>query len=85
MELITVQDYDNVVKLIDVCTQRGAFRGEELREIVTIREKFVNAVQKHIEAEKEKETKEKQTPPKVTVDDKEESTTIMNSSTNALS
>jgi len=50
---ITVQDFDNVVKIIDIVTQRGAFRGEELKGVAEVREKFVEAVQKFVQ-EKQK-------------------------------
>lgn len=48
IEQITIQDFDNVVRIIDVCCQRGAVRGEELTAIGSVREKFSAAVQKFI-------------------------------------
>ena len=51
---ITVQDFDNVVRIIDIVTQRGAFRGEELKGVSEVREKFAEAVQKFV-SEQQKE------------------------------
>lgn len=37
---ISLQDIAFVVQLIDVCTKRGAFEGNELTSVGTVREKF---------------------------------------------
>lgn len=40
-EAITLDDISAVVNIIDACTTRGAFRGNELLSVATVREKFV--------------------------------------------
>lgn len=45
---ITIQDFDSVVRIIDIVTQRGAFRGEELISVGSLREKFSVAVQQYV-------------------------------------
>ena len=47
---------NSLVQLIDLCSSRGAFRGEELSTVGSLRELLVNE-SKRLEAE-EKETKE---------------------------
>ena len=42
---LTVQDLAGVISIIDVCSQRGGFRGEELSGVGGIREKFLAEVQ----------------------------------------
>ena len=37
---ITLQDLVTVVQIIDACTERGAFKGEELAAVSQVREKF---------------------------------------------
>ncbi|MFA7407638.1 MAG: hypothetical protein WCY93_07350 [Anaerolineaceae bacterium] len=39
-EDITVQDINAAIQIIDVCSTRGAFKGEELAEVGTLRNKF---------------------------------------------
>jgi hypothetical protein len=41
---ITINDLTSVVNIIDVCSQRGAFRGEELAAVGMLRQKFATAV-----------------------------------------
>ncbi len=43
-KVITVQDLAGVVSIIDVCSQRGAFRGEELSGVGQVREKLIAEV-----------------------------------------
>ena len=43
-KVITVQDLAGVVSVIDVCSQRGAFRGEELAGVGRLRESFLAEV-----------------------------------------
>lgn len=38
---LTLNDFSLVVNIIDACTERGAFKGNELAPIGEIREKFV--------------------------------------------
>ena len=40
-KIITAQDLAGVVSIIDVCSQRGAFRGEELAGVGRLRETFL--------------------------------------------
>jgi hypothetical protein len=37
---LNLNDFVTVVNLIDVCTERGAFKGNELLTVGTIRERF---------------------------------------------
>ena len=39
--IVTAQDLAGVVSIIDVCSQRGAFRGEELAGVGRLREPFL--------------------------------------------
>ena len=41
VKTVTAQDLAGVVSVIDVCSQRGAFRGEELAGVVRLRETFL--------------------------------------------
>ena len=41
VKIITAQDLAGVVSVIDVCSQRGAFRGEELAGVGRLRETFL--------------------------------------------
>jgi len=45
MKKLTVQDAQSVVQIIDLMTQRGAVRGEELTAIAAVRQKFLEAGQ----------------------------------------
>ena len=45
VKIITAQDLAGVVSVIDVCSQRGAFRGEELAGVGRLRETFLAEVQ----------------------------------------
>ena len=42
--IVTAQDLEGVVSIIDVCSQRGAFRGEELAGVGRLRETFLAEV-----------------------------------------
>jgi hypothetical protein len=44
-KIITVQDLAGLVSIIDVCSQRGAFRGEELSGVGRVRESLLAEVQ----------------------------------------
>ena len=41
VKIVTAQDLAGVVSIIDVCSQRGAFRGEELAGVGRLRETFL--------------------------------------------
>ena len=41
VKTVTAQDLAGVVSVIDVCSQRGAFRGEELAGVGRLRETFL--------------------------------------------
>ena len=43
-KVITVQDLAGVVSIIDVCSARGAFKGEELSGVGRLRETFLAEV-----------------------------------------
>ena len=45
VKVVTAQDLAGVVSVIDVCSQRGAFRGEELAGVGRLRETFLAEVQ----------------------------------------
>lgn len=40
VESITLTDLKNVLVLIDLCSQRGAFRGPELSSVATLHDKI---------------------------------------------
>ena len=40
-KILTVQDLAGVVSIIDVCSARGAFKGEELAGVGRLRESFL--------------------------------------------
>jgi len=40
----TIGDIENVVKIIDAASQRGAFKGNELTAVGTVRDKFAAAI-----------------------------------------
>lgn len=48
---LNVGDFVTVVNVIDVCTERGAFKGNELLAVGTIREKFAAFVKANTPAE----------------------------------
>lgn len=50
---INVNDFITVVNVIDVCTERGAFKGNELLAVGTIREKFAAFVRANTPQEAE--------------------------------
>jgi hypothetical protein len=43
-KILTVQDLAGVVSIIDVCSARGAFKGEELAGVGRLRETFLAEV-----------------------------------------
>ena len=44
-KIVTAQDLAGVVSIIDVCSQRGVFRGEELAGVGRLRETFLAEIQ----------------------------------------
>lgn len=52
---ISVQDIELVIRIIDICSSRGAFRGEELMTIGQLREKFNDFLKKTEESNKKSE------------------------------
>ena len=48
-KIITAQDLAGVVSIIDVCSQRGAFRGEELAGVGRLRETFLAEIREQQE------------------------------------
>lgn len=58
---VTNNDIADVVRIIDVCSSRGAFRGEELAGVGTLRNKlaaYLQAVQEAAEKEQPQDTSE---------------------------
>jgi hypothetical protein len=57
---LSLNDFALVVNIIDVCTERGAFKGNELAPIGQLREKFVAFIKSNTpeEAEAAEETAE---------------------------
>ena len=45
VKIVTAQDLAGAVSIIDVCSQRGAFRGEELAGVGRLRETFLAEIQ----------------------------------------
>tara|TARA_R100001377_G_C3156881_1_gene98338 strand:- start:87 stop:323 length:237 start_codon:yes stop_codon:yes gene_type:complete len=43
-KIVTIQDLAGVVSIIDVCSARGAFKGEELAGVGRLRETFLAEV-----------------------------------------
>lgn len=58
---VTNNDIADVIRVIDVCSSRGAFRGEELAGVGTLRNKlaaYLQAVQEAAEKEQSEDTSE---------------------------
>ena len=53
MSNITLQDFDAVVRMIDVVSARGAIRGNELTAVGTLREKFTSVLEEEIKKQQE--------------------------------
>lgn len=51
---MTINDFALVVNIIDICSQRGAFRGEELTAVGTLRQKFAEIVKANSEQVEQK-------------------------------
>lgn len=52
---IQIGDLDGVVRLIDLCSTRGAFQGPELAQVGQLREKFAAVVRKFVEEQQKQE------------------------------
>ena len=48
VKILTAQDLAGVVSVIDVCSQRGAFRGEELAGVGRLRETFLAEIREPV-------------------------------------
>ena len=48
---IGLNDFATTVSIIDICTERGAFKGNELLVVGKLREKFTNFIQANTEQE----------------------------------
>ena len=44
---LNLNDFQNVVKLVDMAAQRGAIRGDEMVILGTLRQKFVTFLEKN--------------------------------------
>jgi hypothetical protein len=51
---LSLNDFALVVNIIDVCTERGAFKGNELAPIGQLREKFVAFIKANTPEEDQK-------------------------------
>ena len=49
VKIVTAQDLAGAVSIIDVCSQRGAFRGEELAGVGRLRETFLAEIREQQE------------------------------------
>jgi hypothetical protein len=52
---ITINDIQTVVNIIDVCTERGAFKGPEIATVGNLREKFASFVKANTAVEETKQ------------------------------
>ena len=60
---ISLADFTAALQVIDVCTSRGAFRGEELSSVGQLRDRLAAFVQFHAPAEgQQEEGAEEETP-----------------------
>ena len=74
VKLVTAQDLAGAVSIIDVCSQRGAFRGEELAGVGRLRETFLAEIreqQVEVEAATAVETPQVESVPAVETDSDE--------------
>ena len=74
VKVVTAQDLAGVVSVIDVCSQRGAFRGEELAGVGRLRETFLAEIreqQVEVEAATAVETPQVESVPAVETDSDE--------------
>jgi hypothetical protein len=55
---LSLNDFALVVNIIDACTERGAFKGNELAAIGQLREKFVAFIKANTPEETQEETTE---------------------------
>lgn len=53
MSNLSIGEMQALVNVIDVCCQRGAFKGEEITSIGMLREKLVATINLHAELETE--------------------------------
>jgi hypothetical protein len=58
---LTLNDFALVINIIDACTERGAFKGNELAAIGQLREKFVVFVKANTPEQEQSETKTEET------------------------
>lgn len=57
---ITLNDFVAVVNMIDVCTERGSFKGNELLTVGTLREKMATFVRINMPQENPPTTQEEE-------------------------
>jgi hypothetical protein len=55
---LTINDLNAVVEIIDVVTQRGAIKGDELLAVGTIRNKIAEFIQSQIEEQDSEDQQE---------------------------
>ena len=74
VKTVTAQDLAGVVSVLDVCSQRGAFRGEELAGVGRLRETFLAEIrdqQVEVQAANAVETPQVESVPAVETDSDE--------------
>ena len=55
---VSLADFSATLQVIDACTQRGAFRGEELSSVGQLRDRISAFVQHHAPSKEEGEAEE---------------------------
>ena len=50
---ISIEEIQNVVKIIDACCERGAFNGDEMVVVGTVRNKFASVVEEALKKQSE--------------------------------
>jgi hypothetical protein len=55
---LTINDLNAVVEIIDVVTQRGAIKGDELLAVGTIRNKIADFIQSQLEEQNSEDQQE---------------------------
>ena len=58
---LSLNDFALVINIVDACTERGAFKGNELAAIGQLREKFVAFVKANTPESEQSETKTEET------------------------
>jgi len=73
MAELTVQDIGNVLQIVDECSRRGAFQGNELQSVGSVRDKLAAYVEANAP---QTESVEPPAPPEITTEDTAETTVV---------